>query len=991
MSSSSVSTPAPSVVDFPTSESPGGPPSAYLQQPRPPYLPFRRISLPTAPSLIHRISVVSTASFDSLPEDGRISPGATLMPPNRSPLKQSKSRPSSVDAKGRAYRKRELRPVNEAKEEKRKKVIEEFYETERTYVDGLDLIYSHFLTPVIASLDTPHPLLSRAELTSVFSNFIDIWNLHRSFFSSLTDHLHASTSNGGVPPPLSPVLLSHFPYLSLYTPFVTSFHTSVASLTGLLTSNAAFSAFVAKQETDPRCGKLKLRDWLLTIVQRCPRYLLLLKDLIGCTDSEDSERVSLMAVHTLVSKITSSLNTSLHTHAQTLALLALQRSAPNLPFQLIVPGRTFLKRGSLLQLENSSHPKEHDFLLFSDCLVWLANLDRSDTDLSERWDWLPGHHHVFGGVGSDAGGGGNVSRLKFGGRPSMSRSRSRSEAELSIIRDRTKSIPGPGPLRSAGPRSPSRHGFSGSPSRPNKRQASSVAADEKWWFKGKLELVDVEVVVAATGLGAEPGEEMRFDVLSPEASFAVYAAGEEERDEWATAIRNAKASLLVSLNVTHPNSTLTSSASTTHLRQTLQALPHLPEEGGTKPKRGKVEHFVPAIWIPDGKTENCMRCAKNFGWRRRRHHCRLCGRLVCASCSGSTFFISDVNGKHPSKSARACDACYETVFPIIDETQQSSTSAPFSLPPNDPAYEVDIDSFPSWQSQYTTPASSRPPSLLMAIDLSPTPVGNKGRLLSPIHDVSGANTPDGEIDLSKGLGADGGQTSDSSGGGMPARPVIKIRAPSSRPRSYHQILEDFQDHDSQTDNADPSPSTATATDDSQSLLTSSNVDLPLQSQDLKDPTQSTPALPTFSSSPSSSAHTHEPTLSQLVSPRSHYIATPGPRREDTARRHKRFSMPAVSLHTTPVTTRPNATGEGRSKRFSLVLGPGRNVNSAVAKSRGPSVVDGDRTVKGNAASRILAEEERERMRGGDTLKNGAAAVKLGELLGRGKDAGEAPC
>lgn len=59
---------------------------------------------------------------------------------------------------------------------------------------------------------------------------------------------------------------------------------------------------MAKQEADPRCGKLKLRDWLLTIVQRCPRYLLLLKDLIGCTDPEDPERMSLMAVHTLVSK-----------------------------------------------------------------------------------------------------------------------------------------------------------------------------------------------------------------------------------------------------------------------------------------------------------------------------------------------------------------------------------------------------------------------------------------------------------------------------------------------------------------------------------------------------------------------------------------------------------------------------------------------------------------------------------------------------------------
>jgi FYVE, RhoGEF and PH domain containing 5/6 len=101
---------------------------------------------------------------------------------------------------------------------------------------------------------------------------------------------------------MSPILLSHFPYLSLYTPFVTSFHTSVAALTRLLTTHAAFSAFIAEHEADPKCGKLKLRDWLLTIVQRCPRYLLLLKDLIGCTDSDDPEYNSLMAVHTLVSK-----------------------------------------------------------------------------------------------------------------------------------------------------------------------------------------------------------------------------------------------------------------------------------------------------------------------------------------------------------------------------------------------------------------------------------------------------------------------------------------------------------------------------------------------------------------------------------------------------------------------------------------------------------------------------------------------------------------
>lgn len=84
----------------------------------------------------------------------------------------------------------------------------------------------------------------------------------------------------------------------------------------------------------------------------------------------------------------------------------------------------------------------------------------------------------------------------------------------------------------------------------------------------------------------------------------------------------------------NPNSTLTSSSSTNHLRRALQALPYLPNEEETRPKRGKVEHFVPAIWIPDGKTDSCMRCGRTFGWRRRRHHCRLCGRCVCAGCSG---------------------------------------------------------------------------------------------------------------------------------------------------------------------------------------------------------------------------------------------------------------------------------------------------------------------------------------------------------------------
>lgn len=150
-------------------------------------------------------------------------------------------------------------------------------------------------------------MLDRSSINSIFSNFIDIWNLHRSFLAALDDVLSQDK-----PLNLSPLLLSHFPYLSLYNPFITAFPSILTALTELSTPpidhhpnsryNVAFAHFLAHQEADPRCGRLKLRDWLLTIVQRCPRYLLLLKDLIAATSIDDPEHTQLIVVHGLVSK-----------------------------------------------------------------------------------------------------------------------------------------------------------------------------------------------------------------------------------------------------------------------------------------------------------------------------------------------------------------------------------------------------------------------------------------------------------------------------------------------------------------------------------------------------------------------------------------------------------------------------------------------------------------------------------------------------------------
>jgi hypothetical protein len=59
----------------------------------------------------------------------------------------------------------------------------------------------------------------------------------------------------------------------------------------------------------------------------------------------------------------------------------------------------------------------------------------------------------------------------------------------------------------------------------------------------------------------------------------------------------------------------------------------LVKPGSTMVSQGTVETFIAAVWVPDHRTERCMRCHERFTWLRRRHHCRLCGLVCCHWCS----------------------------------------------------------------------------------------------------------------------------------------------------------------------------------------------------------------------------------------------------------------------------------------------------------------------------------------------------------------------
>ena len=57
-----------------------------------------------------------------------------------------------------------------------------------------------------------------------------------------------------------------------------------------------------------------------------------------------------------------------------------------------------------------------------------------------------------------------------------------------------------------------------------------------------------------------------------------------------------------------------------------------PPETASRRNRESREIILPA-WQSDSEVTRCPICKTNFGFWYRKHHCRKCGRVVCANCS----------------------------------------------------------------------------------------------------------------------------------------------------------------------------------------------------------------------------------------------------------------------------------------------------------------------------------------------------------------------
>uniref|UniRef100_A0A3B4TWM7 Zinc finger FYVE-type containing 9 n=1 Tax=Seriola dumerili TaxID=41447 RepID=A0A3B4TWM7_SERDU len=66
---------------------------------------------------------------------------------------------------------------------------------------------------------------------------------------------------------------------------------------------------------------------------------------------------------------------------------------------------------------------------------------------------------------------------------------------------------------------------------------------------------------------------------------------------------------------------------------------------------------VAPVWVPDSQAPVCMKCDVKFTFTKRRHHCRACGKVFCATCCSLKCRLTYMD----KKEARVCVTCHSAL------------------------------------------------------------------------------------------------------------------------------------------------------------------------------------------------------------------------------------------------------------------------------------------------------------------------------------------
>eukprot|EP01108_Squamamoeba_japonica_P007949 TRINITY_DN690_c0_g1_i3.p1 TRINITY_DN690_c0_g1~~TRINITY_DN690_c0_g1_i3.p1 ORF type:complete len:769 (-),score=240.15 TRINITY_DN690_c0_g1_i3:90-2396(-) len=228
--------------------------------------------------------------------------------------------------------------TNEVNDAMRFKIVQEILQTENSYVNTLDLIVNLFVKEF-----RNNPKIRPEDVNLVFSNVDQLWTLHRTFAANLEKVVKEWDADSALIGPhflqLNPSLVPH------YSLFINNYNTAMATVDRLSLKKEFkdwMAGVMAKQTKQNMLSGL-----LIQPIQRIPRYILLLTDLIKHTTGPHSDYDSLCDALEAIKRSADEINESKRRVEDTEVVKVRCTQISGLGENLAVEGRYIVKEGRL--------------------------------------------------------------------------------------------------------------------------------------------------------------------------------------------------------------------------------------------------------------------------------------------------------------------------------------------------------------------------------------------------------------------------------------------------------------------------------------------------------------------------------------------------------------------------------------------------------------------------------------------------------------------
>ncbi|KAL6065501.1 Rho guanine nucleotide exchange factor 4 [Balamuthia mandrillaris] len=250
------------------------------------------------------------------------------------------------------------------REEKiRQEVVFELIETETKYNNDLGIVETVFLEPI-----RQKQLLTKEEITALFSNIEDIISVNGSFLRELKK----LKLQGPVILDVGKHMLEWVEPFKVYGVFCSNHRRIVDRIDDFKQKNKPFAKFLEDCFVLPVCRLLSLDSFLMAPLQRICKYPLLLKKICENTPEGHSDYHTIRQATEALENIVKMINEQTREMENIEKILAIQnkieQNANSEKLELVAPGRHLVRQG-LLHVRISSSQFEAMLFLFNDLLL----------------------------------------------------------------------------------------------------------------------------------------------------------------------------------------------------------------------------------------------------------------------------------------------------------------------------------------------------------------------------------------------------------------------------------------------------------------------------------------------------------------------------------------------------------------------------------------------------------------------------------------------